>query len=135
MNQFFYGSRAIHPLGHVTNVEILRASLAFNPGASLTGYLLRTRLHFFQVLEGEPEVVSDLMQRIKADHRHFDIVTLVNHTVAHRAFGDWSMSYAEVGQENIGSSLMANPVEGSPEAHQFLQEFKGLVYSFEGAER
>ena len=46
-----------------------------------------------QVLEGAPEVVDELMRRIKVDARHRDVNVLLRNARKTRDFSQWSMGF------------------------------------------
>ena len=52
LGQVVYRSEAVFPEGHLSNLDILREALARNSGQGLTGFLMRDRTHFLQVIEG-----------------------------------------------------------------------------------
>src|SRR5579872_3160058 len=56
--------------------KIIRASIRRNRDASITGLLLVHRSWFLQALEGPPERVDGIFQRIMTDHRHTDLRVL-----------------------------------------------------------
>lgn len=67
---------------------------------------------FLQVLEGEKEKVEALYDKIERDPRHGATLILVKET-GPRAFGDWSMGFAELDEETLAK------IEG---ANGFLEE-------------
>ncbi|MDZ7754702.1 MAG: BLUF domain-containing protein [Gammaproteobacteria bacterium] len=56
---------------------------------------------FFQVLEGEHEVVAKLFDRIAADPRHGNTVKIIEEPIEKRNFGEWSMGYAKVSRDAL----------------------------------
>jgi Sensors of blue-light using FAD. len=62
-----------------------------NPRLGVTGALVADEGAFFQVLEGEADVVDSLFAVIAADPRHRDVRRLVRAPLAARRFGRWSM--------------------------------------------
>lgn len=74
--------------------DIRLQCLARNSAAELTGILAYSTLAFIQGLEGDESVVSELYQRIQADRRHSDVITISARVVMGRAFPDWSMAFA-----------------------------------------
>lgn len=74
--------------------NILAASRRNNPACGVTGALLFSADCFAQTLEGPPETVGALYERIQLDERHTDTVILEAGMVPAREFGDWSMAYA-----------------------------------------
>jgi hypothetical protein len=60
----------------------------------VTGLLIYSDLHFFQILEGEKKVVLELFSKISNDKRHSDIQILSENNVDVRSFPTWEMAYA-----------------------------------------
>jgi len=58
--------------------------------------LLYERGSFFQILEGAPESVEPLYQKISADSRHSKITKLIVEPIQARSFANWSMGHASV---------------------------------------
>jgi Sensors of blue-light using FAD len=93
MRQLLYVSNtdADAPAGMLDG--ILESSRRNNATHGVTGMLLALEGAFLQVLEGEPGAVEDTYRRIRTDPRHWDATTLIDQTVAARAFGQWSMGF------------------------------------------
>lgn len=86
---------------------ILAASRANNARDGITGGLLFSKGCFAQVLEGAPEPVQAVFERIQCDGRHSDVVVLEAGAVSERMFPDWSMAF-------MGGPAAASPlVEGA----------------------
>lgn len=58
----------------------------FNAHNDLTGVLLYAETNFFQLIEGEEEVVKSLYSQIEKDLRHKDIIKFVDKPVDNPAF-------------------------------------------------
>jgi hypothetical protein len=74
--------------------ELLAAARAHNARTAITGALISGPDYFAQVLEGPPEVVHPLFERIQQDTRHHDVLALPERAVTERTFPDWSMGFA-----------------------------------------
>ena len=74
-----------------TIVDIARER---NPFFELTGALLFTGVHFAQVLEGHDEDIDEMLQSIKRDPRHREIMVMDRSPLVNRRFKDWSMAYS-----------------------------------------
>lgn len=57
-----------------------------NNKLKITGILLYSDGNFFQVLEGENELVTDLYNSMRIDSRHYDVITIFNHTMGEFSF-------------------------------------------------
>lgn len=73
--------------------DILETAWHHNGEMGVTGYLLRTRSQYFQVLEGADDVLDDLLGMIRKDPRHADMQILCDNTSNHRQFADWAMGF------------------------------------------
>ncbi|MFJ4225240.1 BLUF domain-containing protein [Microbacterium sp. NPDC089695] len=88
-----YTSTASHPLRETALEHLLTECRRLNGERDITGMLLHRSGRFIQVLEGTPAVVRALAERIRHDSRHHDMRILLEETIAHRRFADWSMGY------------------------------------------
>lgn len=70
-----------------------------NKHLNITGILIIKNKHFFQILEGEPETVQTLFDRIKTDNRHTGVIKLLDTTIEDRIFDDYNSGEFEVFQK------------------------------------
>ncbi len=96
-----YASAASHGLDETARRGLLRQARANNGRLGITGMLLDVDDSFFQVLEGEHEVVDELFLRIAGDPRHGNLNELIREPIGCRAFPDWAMGYAAVSRTEI----------------------------------
>lgn len=76
-------------------LEALIADAAIrNKRRGLSGAMMFTGRHFVQVIEGAPEMIETLLQSLRADPRHTDIVIVERGPIPERRFPEWSMAYA-----------------------------------------
>lgn len=66
--------------------DIMVQSGKHNNDRRLTGILFYNERNFFQLLEGEKEIVENLYEKIKQDHRHKDIIQILEKPVYKSAF-------------------------------------------------
>lgn len=92
--------------------RLLADAREHNARLGVTGILLYSEGTFFQVLEGEADVLDGLMRVIAKDPRHTDIVTIVREPIAWRSFADWTMGYAPLAPEDVGSIVGMNDFFG-----------------------
>jgi hypothetical protein len=71
--------------------DILDQARPNNARDGVTGCLTVVDGHFVQVLEGEPEKLDPLMERLRQDPRHTDVRVMERRGVQERAFPSWSM--------------------------------------------
>ncbi len=86
-----YVSQATSPMSGATLNALREQSSTFNRLTGLTGCLLYQDGLFMQMLEGQREVLSALMDRIKTDPRHRDVRIVIEGLARHRIFLDWGM--------------------------------------------
>lgn len=67
-----------------------------NAAADVTGMLLYERGSFFQILEGEPSVVTALFEKISQDQRHTRTKKILEGPILLRAFGEWTMGFPNI---------------------------------------
>ena len=91
MYRLIYKSRVTRELDWPVIEDILHHSAANNSLAEVTGFLLATRNHFLQVLEGRFEDVNETFFRIARDPRHERIQLLSFEVVDARLFESWAM--------------------------------------------
>lgn len=68
---------------------------------------------FFQVLEGSADAVDALFARIALDPRHRSVVTIIREPISQRAFGEWTMGFANMTREEVITAVGMNDFFGS----------------------
>jgi hypothetical protein len=101
IHHLIYASVATQDVDASQLLELLAAARARNAGIDVTGMLLYQAKSFFQVLEGSELVISRLYARIGEDSRHKAPVVVINEPISKRAFGDWSMGFAHVSDDEL----------------------------------
>jgi Sensors of blue-light using FAD len=96
LSHIIYASSAVPGFTGADLVPILAASRLKNARLSITGMLLYTAGSFFQVLEGEDSVITELLQTISADSRHKNVTKIIHEPIADRHFADWTMAFSDV---------------------------------------
>jgi Sensors of blue-light using FAD len=96
MYQIIYASAASRNFSAIDLKKLLVRARLRNKEAGVTGMLVFHDGTFLQALEGEKYAVLDIFVRIKDDPRHHNLAVLHRGEGAgQRAFGDWSMGYAD----------------------------------------
>lgn len=88
-----YQSRARTGFPSPADHDILEQAWRHNGAHGISGYLLRTKTQYFQVLEGDSDVLAPLLARIEQDDRHDRIRILQDIGIDRRRFGRWAMGY------------------------------------------
>jgi hypothetical protein len=91
-----YASSATQEFGTEQLTDLLRQSREANERVGLTGMLLYSDGNFFQVLEGEPEEVDELYEKLHQDKRHTQLTLIIREPIVSRSFGDWSMGFSNI---------------------------------------
>ncbi|SIT06009.1 Sensors of blue-light using FAD [Roseivivax lentus] len=94
MEYLIYRSRALVAPRSAACDSIVVVSQRNNTLLGLTGFLHAEEGLFIQYLEGSPDVLWPLYERLHSDLRHTDLVMLGHGTVGRRRFSDWSMGYS-----------------------------------------
>ena len=101
--QIVYSSLATKKMLKSDLYMILRQARLNNEQSGVTGILIFSDGYFFQVLEGEENIVADLYQTISADDRHSEIQLLLEEDIEKRSFPDWGMAYATLSAREMGN--------------------------------
>lgn len=89
-----YTSAAPEPVDPGLLASLLKVSVRNNTRDGITGVLLYHDQSYFQILEGEKDVVEACYARIVCDPRHVGVLRLWNQTAEERVFSHWAMGYA-----------------------------------------
>ncbi|WP_420934612.1 diguanylate phosphodiesterase [Alteromonas sp. A081] len=100
LRQVVYRSRASSLVNNTLLEEVARDSLPFNAGNDVTGILLFDGEYFFQVLEGEGDIILGLFEHIKNDPRHNNVVKITDNAIHKRDFGDWALRTLRLDQKS-----------------------------------
>lgn len=106
--QLTYSSVSTHPFSHTELLDLLAQARKNNASSGVTGILLYTEGSFFQVLEGEPDVVHHLFNQIRDDPRHTRVTAIIDEPIPKRDFSEWTMGYAELSAHSADTILGAN---------------------------
>jgi hypothetical protein len=71
-----------------------------NLANGVTGLLLYNDEIFIQVIEGETNTIRTLYNRLQKDHRHTNIVKILEEKIDQRSFPEWSMGYQKLSKED-----------------------------------
>ena len=88
-----YVSTETGDLGSSGMVGLLTEARRINTSRDITGLLLHRDRSFYQVLEGEEDVVRQTFDSIEKDERHTAIDVLFEGEVEEREFPDWQMGF------------------------------------------
>lgn len=125
MKRIMYISTANTRLSGEEIDEIGRRSTVNNAKLGVTGMLLSAHEFFFQILEGEAEQVDRVLERIRCDPRHRDVLILkVEPAVTERYFGKWSMRTVRL--DDTGDLILQAiriMLENITESHRIIERY------------
>lgn len=93
LRRLFYVSRTPEQVEARVVNAILAESRRLNRQRDVTGALAYSGQYFAQVLEGDAEHLTALLQRIARDPRHRDLTVVFEQHITQRDYGEWSMGY------------------------------------------
>lgn len=90
--------------------DILAKCNKNNTARDVTGFLVFDGETFLQLLEGPPDSLQQILEKIKADSRHENIRVLVHEYTGSRHFGAWFMAYESIAGEtaHFGGTVTKN---------------------------
>lgn len=92
LEQLVYVSRSVRAVNSAIGMsDILAEARPNNARDGITGCLTAVDGRFVQVIEGEPDKLDDLVNRLLRDERHTELRVLERRTVPTRTFPDWDM--------------------------------------------
>lgn len=94
--------------------NILEKSQKNNKIDQITGLLIYDKGCWFQALEGRSHNVKKCFSIIKDDHRHKDIMVLIEEFSGQRRFDRWSMGFADPFELNDYQKISSTLHNGSP---------------------
>jgi hypothetical protein len=103
MYKIVYVSQATNQLSGKAGIEkIVETARTFNRPNNITGILLYHAGLFFQMLEGDEQLVKTLFEnKIKKDPRHEGVVVIFEGPMSATFFKTWSMAYHSMSDLDI----------------------------------
>jgi Sensors of blue-light using FAD len=102
MFRIVYSSTANQPFSSEDLTDLLQKATARNEAVHVTGMLAHSDGDFLQVLEGEPENVIGVYDRISVDPRHRDVSVLQRGLgYGDRLFPNWTMGFKRVPDQTL----------------------------------
>ena len=127
-----YASRATGIPSEADIQRLLERARHNNEERGITGMLLFIEDSFFQVLEGDAEIVDRTYESIVRDTRHDRVTQIIREPISKRSFGDWSMGFAAVQRMDAQQAIGENDFFGSAECLQRINagRAKKLLVAF-----
>ena len=115
--------------------EITEASIRNNKEFNITGMLLGIEGHYLQYLEGEEKDVLNLLEIIKKDVRHKELVVWVQGFYEKRVFSEWSMGSWMLTNEKLEKltaltdikNFLEDPANTELQTTKFMHMMHGLL--------
>jgi hypothetical protein len=108
LSHLIYASATEATMSDAELRAILERAQAVNSQLDVTGILLHSDGSYFQVLEGDADVIDSLYAKIARDKRHKNVVLIIREPIAGRSFADWSMGFASVTSKDVAEIIGAN---------------------------
>jgi hypothetical protein len=99
LHEIVYISSATRPMGEADLQALLRKARENNTRLGVTGMLLYIGGGFMQLLEGPHNALRLLLERIRQDRRHANLIVILERQVSNRSFPDWSMGYRRLDEK------------------------------------
>jgi hypothetical protein len=93
MIHIVYMSRAVRPLNDQDLQDLLNQCRRDNARHEVTGVLFYSHGNIAQLIEGDPEILEALFEKISRDGRHSHVTKLIDKPINMRSFSDWSMAF------------------------------------------
>jgi hypothetical protein len=114
--QCIYASAASRDFETEALAELLQVARENNARLGLTGMLLYAEGSFFQVLEGQAEVVDAMYAKIEGDKRHAQVTQIIREPIPRRYFDAWTMGFYNVSREELAGMPGVNDFFGTQRA-------------------
>ena len=96
MKSLTYTSLARLDLDAADIEAIHRTAREVNALEGITGLLIFNGTHFLQIIEGAPNAIDELVEKLRRDPRHSGLEVRDERTIEERSFPDWSMELVRV---------------------------------------
>jgi hypothetical protein len=107
--ELLYCSVSVEP--DLTNADldrILVSARRRNLAQDITGMMIYHQGEFVQILEGRKESIENVYEKfICPDTRHTAINKVLENTITHRSFGEWSMGFVGTSEIELRMPLSA----------------------------
>ncbi|WP_299215434.1 BLUF domain-containing protein [uncultured Aquimarina sp.] len=70
-----------------------------NDSQNITGILMYSDGNFFQVLEGEHDLIQNLYKKILLDPRHYNIIKIFDRAITNCSFSEYHSSFKVLGEK------------------------------------
>lgn len=85
--------------------DLLAVCRTKNQANDITGMMIYAGGKFLQILEGDPVVVHELVEKLEMDPRHTHLIVMASDLVDRRHFNEWSMGFKATSAERVAREL------------------------------
>jgi len=132
-SRLIYTSQATKPFSTRELLDLLHDARAYNSIDSIYGFLYYKDEFFFQIIEGESQLINNLFDRIKKDKRHTNVKIISNNLINDYLFAKWSMGCIEFNNPKLslipGISIELDNKESIDRLITNLPEIASLLIS------
>ena len=101
MIRITYLSQATPNFASIDLIHLLEQCHLNNPKRGLTGLLIFGNDTFLQTIEGEENIVKELIEKIAKDKRHINFQILSKQSIENRQYSDWAMGFEKLTEKTI----------------------------------
>ena len=101
MIRITYLSQATPNFASIDLIRLLEQCHLNNPKRGLTGLLIFGNDTFLQTIEGEENIVKELIEKIAKDKRHINFQILSKQSIENRQYSDWAMGFEKLTEKTI----------------------------------
>ena len=101
MIRITYLSQATDNFSSIDLINLLEQCHLNNPKRGLTGLLIFGNDTFLQTIEGEENIVEELVKKIAKDKRHIKFQILSRQSIENRQYSDWAMGFEKLTEQTI----------------------------------
>ncbi len=101
MIQISYVSRSKKPMSAEDLLNLLYKCRSKNERRGVSGMLLYGNGTFLQTIEGDEDVIDNLLDTISKDERHTEIQVLTRKEIPARQYSEWSMGFEEISDDTL----------------------------------
>lgn len=91
-----YTSKVKPGLSILSAEMLFKETVSNNVKHNITGVLVKNKDVFFQIIEGDSDLINQLFKKISNDSRHNNIIQLVNRSISSRSFSNFNAGYTVI---------------------------------------
>lgn len=80
--------------------ELMHTTKLKNEALGITGILMQSDQNFFQIIEGEKNIINELYEKIEKDIRHFNLIKIFDNQIKKPSFKQFQNFHTLMYKEN-----------------------------------